>query len=356
MDFFKAETKTALEAKEYAQWIAFAPMVFQASRILRDSGILKLVEGCKDPGITLDEVRNNTGLSHYGVRVLMEAGLGIGLLICNEGRYTLTKTGHFMLNDELTRVNMNFTQDVCYKGLFDLDKSIATGKPEGLKVFGEWKTIYEGLSQLPLNIRKSWLEFDHFYSDNAFDEALVHVFAAKPKTLLDIGGNTGKWAMKCVEYDPQVKITIADLPGQTAMAKKNTQEKGLTDRIDFFETNMLDPKGSLPKNFDAIWMSQFLDCFSDSEIVAILQRCAVALSAEGCVYVLETFWDRQRFAASSFCLQMTSLYFTAMANGNSQMYDSKVFLKLVEEAGLEVTEQVDHIGLSHTLLKCKKKR
>jgi len=34
----------------------------------------------------------------------------------------------------------------CYKGLFALDKSIENGKPEGLKVFGEWDTIYEGLS------------------------------------------------------------------------------------------------------------------------------------------------------------------------------------------------------------------
>ena len=43
-----------------------------------------------------------------------------------------------------------------------------------------------------------------------------------------------------------------------------------------------------------------------------------------------------------------------MANGNSQMYDSKVFLKLIERAGLTVVEQTDNIGVSHTLLKCKK--
>ena len=30
---------------------------------------------------------------------------------------------------------MDFVHDVCYKGLFDLDKSIENGKPEGLKVF-----------------------------------------------------------------------------------------------------------------------------------------------------------------------------------------------------------------------------
>ena len=38
MDFFEKEKLTALQAKEEAQWITFAPFVFQATRVLRDSG------------------------------------------------------------------------------------------------------------------------------------------------------------------------------------------------------------------------------------------------------------------------------------------------------------------------------
>ena len=36
----KANQKSALAAKEAAQWIAFAPVVFQSARVLRESGIL----------------------------------------------------------------------------------------------------------------------------------------------------------------------------------------------------------------------------------------------------------------------------------------------------------------------------
>jgi ubiquinone/menaquinone biosynthesis C-methylase UbiE len=361
MDFFKEETKNALRAKEYAQWIAFAPMVFQAARVLKETGVLAAVEASKNEGLALEEIVQKTNLSHYGTRVLAEAGLGIGLLLRNNDKYTLSKTGYFILLDELTRVNMNFTHDICYEGLFDLDASIKNGKPEGLRVFGGWNTIYEGLSQLPPVAKKSWFEFDHFYSDNAFDQALEHVFKDKPKRMLDIGGNTGKWSVKCVKHDPEVHMTIVDLPGQTAMARQNIDQLGLSARIDFYETNVLEPKqqflpnGSSPAaSYDAVWMSQFLDCFSDEEIVSILSRCATAIKDNGYIYVLETFWDRQRFEASAFSLQMTSLYFTTMANGNSQMYESKVFLKLVERAGLKVVEQFDNLGISHTLLKCKK--
>ena len=76
-----------------------------------------------------------------------------------------------------------------------LDKSIETGKPVGLKEFGEWDTIYEGLSSLPTQVQKSWFAFDHFFSDLAFPPALSKVYNGSIKKILDIGGNTGKWAI-----------------------------------------------------------------------------------------------------------------------------------------------------------------
>jgi len=356
MEFFKKETRTALQAIEYAQLIAHAPMVFQASRILRDSGILQAALESGKTGLTLEELVAKVDLPHYGVRVLVESGLGIGLLLVNDDKYTLTKTGHFILNDAMTRANMDFSHDVCYEGMFHLEESIKNQKPEGLKVFGDkWNTVYEALSQLPPKVQKSWLAFDHFYSDDAFPLVLPLIFKNKPKKLLDIGGNTGKWSIACAKYNPEVHITIVDLPGQVNMAKENIAKNGLSDRISFFGTNILDENQKLPKGHDAIWMSQFLDCFSEKEIVSILNRCHEAITDDGFIFILEPFWDRQRFEAAAFSLQQTSLYFTSIANGNSQMYDSRVFLKCIEAANLEVVEQIDQIGVSQTLLKLKKK-
>jgi ubiquinone/menaquinone biosynthesis C-methylase UbiE len=354
MDFYEQDKLTALEAKEKAQWIAFAPVVFQTSRVLRDSGILKAVEINVD-GLTLDEIVTQVKLPVYGVRVLVEAALGIGLLTFRNEKYFITKTASFLLHDTLTKVNMDFIHDVCYNGMFYLEESIKNEKPEGLKVFGNWPTIYEALSKLPAQVQKSWFGFDHFYSDYAFPDVLPYVFENKPKTLLDIGGNTGKWAIQCAEYDQAVQVTIMDLPGQVEMAKGQIADKGLSGRIGFFETNILDERLPFPKNLDAIWMSQFLDCFSEEQIKSILRRCLNALSKDGRVYILEPFWNRQRFKASAFALQQTSIYFTTMANGNSQMYHSENFISYVREAGFNVEEQKDLIGVSHTLLVCRPK-
>jgi len=361
MNFFQKDNLSAFDAKAAAQRIAFAPVTFQASRILRDHGILESVHKSGATGMTLDEIAAKIKLPRYGLKVLLEAGLGIGLFTLNENpqkpeesRYVITKLGYFMFRDEMTRVNMDVIHDICYRGLFDLDKSVEQGKPVGLKTLGDWKTFYEGLSSLPPHARDSWLRFDHFYSDAAFPAALKIVFADKPKRLLDVGGNTGKWAIQCAKFDPDVKITIADLEKQLALARENLRQNGFENRVEFFATDLLDESKPLPENHDAIWMSQFLDCFSEKEIISILRRAAKAMNSGSTLYILELFWDRQPNEAAAFCLQQTSLYFTCIANGNSQMYHSSDLLRCIAASGLKVVDDRDQVGLYHTLLKCRK--
>ncbi len=354
LEMFQKDTRSAMSAKVYAQQIAFAPFVFQSTRAMRNFGLLSIIEASGDQGISAEEIQPKTKLSVYSVRVLLEAGLGIGLLTIDQGKYILTKTGYFILHDEMTNVNMDFTHDVCYQGLFDLDTSLLSGKPEGLKVLGEWKTLYEGLSHFPEKAKMSWLDFDHFYSSDSFPAVISNVFRNSPKKILDIGGNTGKWAIQCFNYSPEVRVGIADLPGQLNMAKEAIRKNGFSDRAEFYEIDMLDEKSLLPKGFDIIWMSQFLDCFSEQQIVSILKRCYDALDENGEVIILEPLWDKQTYEVSAFCLQMTSLYFTCIANGNSQMYHSDLFTRLIRASGFSFVERIDQIGICHSMFKCKK--
>lgn len=354
-DLFEKEKKSALDAISQAQFIAFAPYIFNASVLLRDKGILHAVEASRLEGISLEDIVAKVDMSHYGVRILLEAALGIGLVLRKNDKYSLSKTGHFFLNDAMTRVNTDFMRDVCYEGAKELEKSINNSKPEGLKYLGDWPTIYQGLSILPEPAKKSWFNFDHYYSDHTFPEAMPMIFEHQPKKIMDIGANTGKFTLTCLNYNSDVELGLVDLGIQLKVAEQNITEAGFGNRVQYHERNVLDKNSELPEGYDIIWMSQFLDCFSDDEVIFILQKCHRALNEGGRVFVNELFWDRQRFEASAFSLQMTSLYFTTMANGNSQMYDSKVFLELIDKAGFEVVVQRDNIGQVHTILELKKK-
>lgn len=353
---FGNDNKTALQAKFDAQKIAFGPIMFQAARSLQRLGILEIIKKQRNKGITIADISEKLDITVYGVKVLVEAGLSMEMLNVVDNKYYLTKTGFFILSDPLTKVNMDFVHDVNYEGFFKLEESIKTGKPEGLKAFGQWDTVYEALSQLPEQVQKSWFDFDHYYSDNAFAEVLPLVFEGKPKKILDVGGNTGKWSIICGKYNKDVKLTILDLPGQLNVAFKNIEDNNLSHRINGIALNLLDHSIPFPTGYDIVWMSQFLDCFSQTDIEKLLKRAKMAINEDGSVYILETYWDKQKYPASTYSLHATSLYFTCLANGNSQMYHSEDMLAIIDRAGLYVETEIHDIGVSHSLYKCKVKK
>lgn len=349
---------SAREAQRLAEFIAFSPVVFQISRLMVKLGVLDLLRNA-DNGMTQEEIAAKTGLSLYAVKVLTEASLSIGTVIVDAetNRFHLAKTGWFLLNDPATKVNLDFNHDVNYMGMFRLEEALKEGIPAGLKHFGDWPTIYEGLSSLPADVQKSWFAFDHFYSDSSFEEALKIVFADSPQTLLDVGGNTGRWALRCVGYNADVNVTVVDLPQQLEMMKAYTQGKNGAERIDGYGMNLLDDSQQLPtdRHYDVIWMSQFLDYFNEEQVTSILRRAARIMDADTRLYIMETVWDRQRFEPAAFCLTMTSVYFTAMANGNSKMFNTDDLVRLIGNAGMEVEQTYDCLGQAHTILKCKAK-
>lgn len=350
---FLKEEPRGLEARYLAQKIVFGPVVFQAARIARDSGMLRAIEQAGKSGLSAAEVAAATSKSAYAVAVVCEPLVAAGVLDMEGEGFVLTKVGHFLLNDELTTVNMSFVQDVCYEGLADWQASLESGKPEGLKRLGSWPTIYDALAHLPGKVQESWFAFDHLYSDSAFPEALEVLAAAKPRRLLDIGANTGKWSMLSARAVPGVEVTLADLPGQLAVARRNFAAAGLEGRARFFETNILAEDQELPTGFDVVWMSQFLVCFSEAEVVRILRKAARALGEGGRIYVLDNFWDLETNDIAAYCIAQTTPYFTALANGNSRMYRYADLERLIEAAELRVESRVGGLGLGHTLLELK---
>lgn len=349
--FFRDKDYHAFTALEKAHFISFAPYAFQASVLLRDYEILKNLNE-NNQGLSFDEIHSKTSISAYGVRILVEAGIGIGLVYEENELYFITKTGSMFITDAMVKYNTNFMQDICYEGAYKLKESIESGKPKGLPFLGPWNTIYQGLSIMNPQQKKSWFEFDHYYSDHVFPLVMPYVFSFNPTNILDIGANTGKFSIQCLEHNEDVHLHLLDLPVQLNVANANLTEKGFANRFSTVPHNILS-QDEIPGKYDVIWMSQFLDCFSDDEIVFILEKCKKALNPNGVIIVNETFWDQQPFKASMYALQMTSLYFTTQANGNSQMYDSRVFTKLIEKAGLKVENLQHKIATTHSLMTLK---
>ena len=347
------DTKTALEAQYEAQKIAFAPMIFQVARSMRDLGILEMLHQHSKTGLSLEEISQKCKLTVYAVKVLVETSLTADIVKELDERYYITKTGYFLFSDKMTKINMDYNHYVNYQGLYYLEDSIKQEQPTGLKVFGSWDTIYPALSSLPPKAQNAWFAFDHFYSDTAFEEAIDILLESKPKSILDIGGNTGKFSIQLAKKSSTVKVSILDLPQQISLAQENIKKHKIEKQVDFIGLDVLNHSKKIPSGYDIIWMSQFLDCFKEEDVVQLLKRIKESMHEGASIYIMEPLWDKQRFETSAYCIINTSPYFTAMANGYSKMFNAKDMLSLIEQAGLILHKQIDNVGICQSILICR---
>ena len=100
-------------------------------------------------------------------------------------------------------------------------------------------------------------------------------------------------------------------------------------------------------------MSQFLDCFSEEQIISILTNIKNSMTKDTKIFILEPFTDKQLFDGATYSLVHISLYFTCMANGKSKMYSEKRMVEMLEKAGLALHRKHENVGIhDYTLLEC----
>ncbi|MBQ0137565.1 MAG: SAM-dependent methyltransferase, partial [Bacteroidales bacterium] len=127
------------------------------------------------------------------------------------------------------------------------------------------------------------------------------------------------------------------------------------DRISGVGMDLLDDNNRFPQQYDAIWMSQFIMCFTEEDILRILARTKDAMTEDSRLYLMEVMWNRQAFPSAAFCQTMNSLYFATMAAGNTKMHSSDEVVALLHKAGLQVEQIHDNMGPGgHSLMVVKK--
>lgn len=344
----KTRKHETINSLTQAQKIIFAPMVFQAIGTLLDLGILKSLD--ENPK-SVTELMNTLNLDEYTVTTLLEVGAVADVISQNKNNeFCITQIGKTFLYDKMAIVNFNFIRHCCYLGASELTNSFKNSKPMGLKKFyNNNDKVYPVLPKMSKEFKDAWYSFDNHYSDNCFE--IVHniIMQKSPEAIFDIGGNTGKFEKIYLKKSPNTKITMLDLKENIDIVSQNKELEG----CNFYPINVLDRNNKFPKLTGAVLMSQFLDCFSKSEIQSILSRIKNASNKGTSIFILEPFTDNQNFEGAKYSLVNTSLYFTCIANGNSKIYTKTEMLEIIKNVGLEICNIYENIGVNdYTLLEC----
>src|SRR5690606_22832543 len=157
-----------------------------------------------------------------------------------------------------------------------------------------------------------------------------------------------------LDRSDEVHVGVADICMDVEQAEPGVAAAVRAGRVTLHPINVLDVASALPEGNDTIWMRPLLPCFSQAQMTARMDKCYAVLPPDVHIYLMETFWDRQRFEAAAAALQMTSLYFMNVATGISRMWSSEELIRMIEAAGFSITAQKNSIGRGHTLIELRK--
>lgn len=158
----------------------------------------------------------------------------------------------------------------------------------------------------------------------------------KAKTLLDLGGGPGTYAMAFLAKNPGLRGTVADRPAALEVAKEIAATHTAGSRLSYLALDLL--TDDIAGRFDVIWYSNVLHIYSPKQNLDVFRRAKAALNDGGRLIIQDAFLhDREGLfpeEASLFAVSM--LLFTETGNTYS-VTDTTAWLK---EAGFAAVRPV----------------
>jgi SAM-dependent methyltransferase len=134
------------------------------------------------------------------------------------------------------------------------------------------------------------------------------------KTLLDLGGGPGTYAMAFLAKNPVLHATVYDRPAALEVAKEIAATHKAGSRLSYLPLDFLTE--DIPGSFDVIWYSNVLHIYSPEQNQAVFRRAKNALVPGGRLIIQDAFLhDREGLVpeeASLFAVSM--LLFTDTGN------------------------------------------
>ncbi len=134
------------------------------------------------------------------------------------------------------------------------------------------------------------------------------------RTLLDLGGGPGTYAMAFLAKNPALRATVCDRPAALDVAKEIASTHKAGARLSYIPLDLLTE--AIPGTFDVIWYSNVLHIYSPQDNQALFRRALAALNPGGRLLIQDAFLhDREGlFPEEANLFAVSMLLFTERGN------------------------------------------
>jgi len=254
---------------------------YRAAQVLFTACRLKVFDCIGDELVDSQAIGRRLNADWRGTKILLDALVGLGLL---------ERTGDSYRNSELS--NASLRSGSTHTKLSQM--------LHGARLYERWGQLYDsvltGLPVKPEQIDSRLAEnpenFARAMAESARSAARLTAQAidfTSTRSILDIGGGPGIFAIEMARRAGSATVTILDGAATLSVAEENVREAGLSDRIrllpgDAFESDFDGP-------YDLIFISNVLHIYSPQHNLDLIAKCARSLVAKGRLVLKDFFLD-----------------------------------------------------------------
>ncbi len=132
---------------------------------------------------------------------------------------------------------------------------------------------------------KRWVRFTTCLTRYEATACLEHYDFGAHRRILDVGGNSGEFALRICQQHPTTRATILDLPLVCEIGRKHVSAGGAADRIAFRPGDAR--RDGFPVGHDLVVFKSFLHDWNERDARGFLAKAFQALPAGGGVLIYE---------------------------------------------------------------------
>jgi SAM-dependent methyltransferase len=260
------------------------------ARALATALELRLIDYLSEnPSSTLDDLKKRIAGDGQGLHLLLNLLRASRVIEDDNGTVKLSPEFLKALEyRDLLEAKLEFAQFV-FPDFSDLFTTLITSPDQfdpNSRTF-ELFCYQRSLDYSPENyeLTKRWVRITTVLTKYEAEVCMQYHDFSRYRRTLDIGGNSGEFALRICKNQPKIHATVFDLPLVCQVGLEHLRSRPEADRISFIKGNALTDE--MPKGFDLISFKSMLHDWPENEAGQFIARASQALRPGGTLLIFE---------------------------------------------------------------------
>jgi SAM-dependent methyltransferase len=294
---------------------------YRLPRVLIAALELNLFTAIGSHAWTIPNLAHDMKVSERGLAILCRNLAMAGLLRKNSETYTNSQLGATALNADHPAYRRDYIRLI-------------------ISHWADWGRLLESVkSGLPLDhdepeepdYRRRFTWAMHHRTLEIAPKIAAQINLRGVRSLLDLGGGPGTYAMAFLAKNPTLRATVCDRPAALDVAREIASTHKSGPRLTYLPLDVMTE--DIPGTYDVIWYSNVLHIYSPKDNQALFRRALASLNPGGRLLIQDAFLHDRKglFPEEASLFAVSMLLFTEGGNTYSAA-ETKAWL---EDAGFE---------------------